>query len=135
MGNPTLTKLTTPYRRQAWRLLGLLLAVAMLAGVTGKAAAAADDATKMYNEDLFFEKVNALNKIPIGATEAEVIRAVGEPLDKTHLHDGSRVFLYRLRLYKGPGAFGALPQQVYLTSETRLVFDKNGRVSSLYREP
>jgi hypothetical protein len=64
----------------------------MLAGVTANVAAAADDATKMDNEDLFFEKVKALNKIPIGASETEVIRAVGERLDKTHLHDGSRFF-------------------------------------------
>lgn len=135
MRNPTKIKLTLLYRRQAWRFLGLLLAVVILAGVSGQAAAAANDATQLYNEDLFFEKINALNKVPIGASEADVIRAVGEPVDKTRLGDGSTVFLYRLRLYKGPGAFGSLPQHVYLTSETRIVFDKNGRVSSSYREP
>lgn len=134
MRKRTSIKLTLLYRRQAWRLLGLLLAVA-LAGFTGKAAVAAGEAIDVYNEDVFFEKVNALGKIPIGATEAEVIRAVGAPVDKKQLSDGSWVFLYRLRLYKGPGAFGSLPQQVYLTSETRLVFDKNGRVSAVYREP
>lgn len=135
MKNRISTKLTSLYRSQVWRLLGLLVAVALLAGVTGQGAAAAEDAIQLYNEDLFFEKINALNKVPIGATEAEVIRAVGEPVDKTHLSDGSKVFLYRLRLYKGPGGSGGLPQQVYLTSETRIVFDKNGRVTSSYREP
>ncbi len=128
-------KLTLLYRRQAWRLLGLLMAVALLGALPGKAAVAANDAIDVYNEDVFFEKVNALGKIPIGTTEAEVIRAVGAPVDKKPLGDGSRIYVYRLRLYKGPGAFGSLPQQVYLTSETRLVFDKNGRVSAVYREP
>lgn len=128
-------KITLLYRRQTRAFFGLLLSLAILAGLTGKLTAAADDAIHMYNEDLFFEKVNALEKIPIGATQAEVIRMVGEPVDKTHLLDGSKVFLYRLRLYKGPGAFGSLPQQVYLTSETRVIFDKAGKVTAMYREP
>lgn len=134
MRNPKSIKPASPCRRQVRQLPWLLLAAALLAGVTGTMAASGD-AIEFYNEDLFFEKVNALSKVPLGATETEVIRAVGEPVAKTRLQDGTQVFVYRLRLYKGPGTFGSLPPQVYLTSETRVVFDQNGKVASLHREP
>jgi hypothetical protein len=125
---------TNPRRR--YRLITwVILFVAILAGVTGNQTTAGNDAIELYNEDLFFEKVKALNDIKIGATEAEVIKAVGEPAEKTVLSDGSRIFIYRVRLYKGPEPFAASPRQIYLTSKTRIVFNKDGRVTSSYREP
>ncbi len=136
MGNPiTPTHPSSGFRRRSRRIIWVVLFVAILAGATGNQTTARNDAIDFFNEDLFFEKINALNTIRIGATEIEVIRTLGEPVAKTVLSDGSRIFIYRVRLYKGPELLGGSPSQVYLTSETRIVFNKDGRVTANYREP
>lgn len=117
-------------------LITLFLLLCFFSGITGSQALwARNDAVEFFNQDRFHEKVSALNEIPIGATEAEVIRTVGEPVEKKEISGGSKIFIYRLRLYKGPEPFSKWPRHVYLSSETRIVFDKHGRVTSNYREP
>ena len=122
-------------RRQGRRLVWLLLLVAVLLGAAPYNSSAGNAFIEFYNEDLFFEKVNALGQIKIGASTAEVIGMVGEPVEKTALGDGSKVFVYRLRLYKGREPLSNLSRQLYLTSETKIVFDNHDRVTSMYREP
>lgn len=120
---------------QGRRLVWLLLLVAMLLGPVPNNSSAGNAFIEFYNEDLFFEKVSALGQVKIGASAAEVVTMVGEPVEKTALRDGSKVFVYRLRLYKGREPLSSSSRQLYLTSETKIVFDNHDRVTAIYREP
>ncbi len=132
MGNFISSKGILRRKRNGRGLRWTLPAVAFFMGLA--ATVAAKDTLDFFNESLFFEKVNQLSRISLGMSEAEVIRTAGPPMQKMSLGDGTTVFLYRLRLYKGPGPFD-YPRQIYLTSETRVVFDKQGRVVATFREP
>ncbi|MBW1990846.1 MAG: hypothetical protein JRI59_01705 [Deltaproteobacteria bacterium] len=70
-------------------LAGLVLLLVCLTGAS-QHAWSGSGFIDFFNEDLFFERVQALSRIKVGTTATQVVRLAGEPVEKTALDDGSR---------------------------------------------
>jgi len=89
-----------------------------------------DDYQEMFDLDLFNERVRLLNSVSYGATQKEVLTALGEPKAREVTPDGHTVFIYRVRCYTGPEPFSRWPRHQSLTYANRITFDRQGRVKS-----
>ncbi len=88
-----------------------------------------------FHQDMFHEQIQRLKQISPGMSETEVRSLAGTPSEERPRENGGKVFLYRLSFYQGPEPMGTWPRQVFLASETRVVFDRQGRVTAVHREP
>jgi len=94
-----------------------------------------DDYQEMFDVDLFHERVKLLNSVSYGATQKEVLMALGEPQSREVTPEGRPVFIYRVRCYTGPEPFSRWPRHQSLTYENRINFDERGRVVSTQSRP
>ena len=123
-----------PHRFGLVTLLGLLLILAWASsGVTGKLA---DNYQEMFDIELFNERVQLINTVSRGDTEAEVLKKLGKPQVQKVLPDNnSKVFIYRVRCYMGPEPLSRWPRHLSATYEARFSFDSQGRVSAIQTNP
>ena len=123
-----------PYRLGWATLLGLLLIMAWASsGVTGKVA---DNYQEMFDIDLFNERVQLINTVSRGDTEAEVLKKLGKPqIQQVSPDNNSKIFIYRVRCYMGPEPLSRWPRHLSATYEARFIFDSTGRVSTIQTNP
>lgn len=112
------------------------LAGLLLAGCAGSAGLQAPASAQPYfHQDMFHEQNERLKQIVPGMSEAQVRSLAGAPSEQRLRENGGKVLLYRLSFYKGPEPMSTWPRQVFLTSETRVVFDRQGKVTAVHRQP
>lgn len=90
---------------------------------------------EMFDKDLFYQRVRLLQSVNMGATEKVVLEALGPPQAREGAPEGGQVFIYRVRCYAGPEPFSLWPRHLSLTSETRITFDRGGRVTATAFKP
>ena len=115
-------------------LLGLLVFLAC-ASPSRPPLTFSDDYQEMFDVNLFHEQVRLLNSVSYGATQEEVLKALGEPKAREVTREGHTVFIYRVRCYLGPEPFSRWPRHQSLTYENRITFDRQGRVSATRSNP
>jgi len=123
-----------PYRLGWATLLGLLLIMAWASsGVSGKLA---DNYQEMFDIDLFNERVQLINTVSRGDTEAEVLKKLGKPqIQQVSPDNNSKIFIYRVRCYMGPEPLSNWPRHLSATYAARFIFDSQGRVSDIKTDP
>lgn len=88
-----------------------------------------------FDQQLFHERVNLLNRVLPGATRKEVLGTLGPPQSQERDPEGNEVFIYRVRCYAGPEPGSRWPRHLSLTFEMRLIFDGEGRVRDVRTNP
>jgi hypothetical protein len=89
---------------------------------------------EFFDKDLFLERVKILTSVKRGDTEAEVVKALGQPQIQGITPEGHKEFTYRVRCYAGLEPLSQWPRHS-LTYETRITFDREGRVSTIQTKP
>jgi hypothetical protein len=89
---------------------------------------------EFFDKDLFLERVKILTGVKQGDTEAEVVKTLGQPQVQEITPEGHKEFTYRVRCYAGLKPFNRWPRHS-LTYETRIIFDREGRVSHIQTKP
>jgi hypothetical protein len=123
--------------RSCGRLLIVLFCPALIAACAADSVSvprAASPATGVYDEKVFHERVQGLNRIALGASEAEILRTFGPPTERRTEGAGA-VSVYRLRCPKPGAPFGGPGTMVYLEWETQITFNQHGRVAAVAHRP
>ena len=89
---------------------------------------------EFFDKDLFLERINILNSVKRGDTEAEVVKAIGQPQVQEITPKGHKEFTYRVRCYAGLEPYSHWPRHS-LTYEIRIIFNQEGRVSTIQTKP
>ena len=90
---------------------------------------------EMFDKALFLERVRLLHSVNHGASQQEVLAALGAPQAREVTPEGYQVLVYRVRCYAGPEPFSRQPRLLSLTTESRIILDGNGRVVATTSTP
>lgn len=134
MGKAVSAELSQTLRCRLLTVLGLLLCLTL--GSLGlPPGALAEKYQEFFDQQLFHERVNLLNRVSPGATQKEVLGILGPPQSRERDPEGNAVFIYRVRCYAGPEPGSRWPRHLSLTYEMRLLFDGEGRVRAVRTNP
>ena len=89
---------------------------------------------EFFDKDLFLERINILNSVKRGDMEAEVVKALGQPQAQGINPEGHKEYTYRVRCYAGLEPYSRWPRDS-LTYEIRIIFNQEGRVSTIQTKP
>jgi hypothetical protein len=93
-----------------------------------------DNFEEFFDKDLFLERVTILTSVKRGDPEAEVVKALGQPQAQGITPEGHKEFTYRVRCYAGLEPSSRWPRHS-LTYEIRIIFNQEGRVSTIQTKP